>query len=73
MARPAPLTEVQPLPASGSGPLYRQVKRELQRQIESGRYTPGDTLPSESFKVSDPDGIAVDVSARRDQWPSIEL
>ena len=48
MARPAPLAEVQPLPASGSGPLYRQVKRELQRQIESGRYTPGDTLPSES-------------------------
>jgi GntR family transcriptional regulator len=37
-----------PLPASGSGPLYRQVKRELQRLIESSRYTPGDALPSET-------------------------
>jgi GntR family transcriptional regulator len=48
MARAAPLANVSPLPASGSGPLYRQVKRELQRQIETGRYTPGDTLPSET-------------------------
>jgi GntR family transcriptional regulator len=48
MARPLPLSAVSPLPASGSGALYRQVKRELQRQIESGRYTPGDTLPSET-------------------------
>jgi GntR family transcriptional regulator len=43
-----PLSGVSPLPASGTGPLYRQVKRELQRQIECGNYTPGDTLPSES-------------------------
>jgi GntR family transcriptional regulator len=48
MVRAAPLSDVTPLPASGSGPLYRQVKRELQRQIENGRYTPGDTLPSET-------------------------
>jgi GntR family transcriptional regulator len=48
MAKPAPLANVTPLPASGSGTLYRQVKRELQRQIEAGHYTPGDTLPSES-------------------------
>ncbi|MBC5765403.1 GntR family transcriptional regulator [Ramlibacter albus] len=48
MSRALPLADVTPLPASGSGPLYRQVKRELQRQIETGRYTPGDTLPSES-------------------------
>lgn len=34
-------------PAAG-GPLYRQVKRELQRLVESGHYRPGDTLPSES-------------------------
>jgi GntR family transcriptional regulator len=46
--RPPPLARTAPLPASGSGPLYRQVKRELQRQIEAGNYTPGDTLPSES-------------------------
>lgn len=32
----------------GGGPLYRQVKRELQRLVESGQYGPGDTLPSES-------------------------
>jgi GntR family transcriptional regulator len=36
------------LPPSGSGPLYRQVKRALQRLIERGRYAPGDTLPSET-------------------------
>jgi catechol 2,3-dioxygenase-like lactoylglutathione lyase family enzyme len=29
--------------------------------------------PSESFKVSDPDGIVVDVSASRDQWPGVTL
>lgn len=44
---PPALADLTPLPASGSGPLYRQVKRELQRQIECGHYTPGDTLPSE--------------------------
>jgi catechol 2,3-dioxygenase-like lactoylglutathione lyase family enzyme len=27
----------------------------------------------ESFKVADPDGIAVDVSASPDQWPGVEL
>ena len=31
-----------------SGPLFRQAKRELQRVVESGRYGPGETLPSES-------------------------
>ena len=45
---PAPTPELQVLQAAGGGPLYRQVKRELQRLIESGRYQPGDTLPSES-------------------------
>jgi catechol 2,3-dioxygenase-like lactoylglutathione lyase family enzyme len=29
--------------------------------------------PSESFKVSDPDGIVVDVSASRDQWPGVAI
>ena len=42
------LSGIPHLPASGTGPLYRQVKRELQRQIEAGHYTPGDTLPSET-------------------------
>jgi GntR family transcriptional regulator len=36
------------LPPGGSGPLYRQVKRELQRLIERGRYAPGDALPNET-------------------------
>lgn len=30
------------------GPLYRQARRELQRLVESGRYAPGECLPSES-------------------------
>ena len=36
------------LAPAGVGPLYRQVKRELQRLVESGHYGPGDTLPSEA-------------------------
>lgn len=39
---------LQPLAPSASRPLYRQAKRELQRVVESGRYGPGETLPSES-------------------------
>ena len=39
---------LQLLTPSGPGPLYRQAKRELQRVVESGRYGPGDTLPSET-------------------------
>ncbi|HVZ42477.1 MAG TPA: GntR family transcriptional regulator [Ramlibacter sp.] len=46
------------LAASGSGPLYRQVKRELQGLIERGRYAPGDTLPSESV-ISRALGVSV--------------
>jgi catechol 2,3-dioxygenase-like lactoylglutathione lyase family enzyme len=41
--------------------------------IDGGQpYDPA-TPPSESFKVADSDGIAVDVSASRDQWPGVEL
>ncbi len=29
--------------------------------------------PSGSFKVEDPDGIVVDVTASDDQWPGVEL
>jgi GntR family transcriptional regulator len=39
---------LQPLAPSGPGPLYRQARRELQRAVESGRYSPGDLLPSET-------------------------
>ena len=28
-------------------------------------------LPSESFKVEDPDGVVVDVTASDDQWPGV--
>lgn len=28
--------------------------------------------PTESFKVADPDGIVVDVSANPEQWPGVE-
>jgi GntR family transcriptional regulator len=43
-----PTLGLQRLAASGSGPLYRQARRELQRLVESGRYAPGETLPSEA-------------------------
>ncbi|WP_048439006.1 GntR family transcriptional regulator [Caenimonas sp. SL110] len=45
--RPAP-HGLQPIAASGPGPLFRQARRELQRVIESGRYGPGEALPSET-------------------------
>lgn len=37
-----------PLADAGSTPLYRLVKRELLRLVESGRYGPGEALPSEA-------------------------
>jgi GntR family transcriptional regulator len=36
------------LDPGGTGPLYRQARRELQRVVESGRFRPGDMLPSET-------------------------
>lgn len=45
---PLPPAVLQPVTSSSPGPLYRQAKRELQRLVESGRYGPGETLPSES-------------------------
>jgi GntR family transcriptional regulator len=44
----SPSHGLQALAAGPSGPLYRMAKRELQRVVESGRYGPGETLPSES-------------------------
>ncbi|MGE4241850.1 GntR family transcriptional regulator [Ramlibacter sp.] len=57
-----PALHLAPLPASGSGPLYRQVKRELQRLIETGRYTPGDTLPAEGVIA---EGLGVSIGTLR--------
>ena len=48
MKREPTLPAAARLASSGSGPLYRQVKRELQGWIEEGRYVAGDTLPNES-------------------------
>lgn len=39
---------LKPIAATGPGPIYRQVKREIQRVVETGRYGPGETLPSET-------------------------
>lgn len=41
--------------------------------IDGGQAYDPNVMPAESFKVADPDGIAVDVSASRDQWPGVEL
>ncbi|HEX2183948.1 MAG TPA: VOC family protein [Chloroflexota bacterium] len=39
--------------------------------VDGGRaYDPNDP-PSESFKVEDPDGIVVDVTGSRGQWPGV--
>ncbi len=40
--------ELSPLADAGAMPLYRQVKRQLQRVIESGRCPPGQPLPNEA-------------------------
>lgn len=52
----------QALPASGAGPLYRQVKLELQRLVERGAYGPGDTLPSEAVLAG---ALAVSIGTLR--------
>src|SRR5205085_10717706 len=41
--------------------------------VDAGKpYDPA-TPPSKSFKVEDPDGIVVDVTASVDQWPGVRL
>ncbi|MGH8605323.1 MAG: GntR family transcriptional regulator, partial [Gammaproteobacteria bacterium] len=37
-----------PLTGGDAMPLYRQVKRELQKLMEAGHYGPGKPLPSEA-------------------------
>jgi GntR family transcriptional regulator len=62
VTRPTSPHGLEPLGPSAPGPLYRQVKRELQRVVESGRYGPGDTLPSESVIAR---GLGVSIGTLR--------
>jgi catechol 2,3-dioxygenase-like lactoylglutathione lyase family enzyme len=39
--------------------------------VDAGHAPIPGRLPSESFKVADPDGIVVDVTASDDQWPRV--
>jgi catechol 2,3-dioxygenase-like lactoylglutathione lyase family enzyme len=39
--------------------------------VDGGKAYDPDDPPSESFKVEDPDGIVVDVTASREQWPGV--
>ena len=41
--------------------------------VSGGRAYDPSTPPSGSFKVEDPDGIVVDVTASRAQWPGVGL
>ena len=41
--------------------------------VDQGRHYDPDSPPSQSFKVEDPDGIVIDVSATPDQWPGVAL
>ena len=59
---PPSLPGLQALAGAGAGPLYRQAKRELQRLVESGRYGPGDTLPSEAVLAQ---ALAVSIGTLR--------
>jgi catechol 2,3-dioxygenase-like lactoylglutathione lyase family enzyme len=53
--------------------LQAAIGRCLDTGVGQGRpYDPA-SPPSQSFKVEDPDGIVVDVSATPDQWPGVIL
>ena len=41
--------------------------------VDAGRPYDPQQLPAESFKVTDPDGIVVDITASRRQWPGVAL
>jgi catechol 2,3-dioxygenase-like lactoylglutathione lyase family enzyme len=41
--------------------------------VESGQPYDPQRPPTASFKVTDPDGIVVDVTASRTQWPGVQL
>lgn len=58
---PAP-KELSPIADAGGVPLYRQVKRALIKLIECGRYSPGESLPSESMVAK---GLQVSIGTLR--------
>lgn len=39
--------------------------------VDAGKPYMAGTWPAESFKVEDPDGIVVDVTASEEQWPGV--
>lgn len=41
--------------------------------VDTGRPPVPGQWPAESFKVADPDGIVVDVTSSKDQWPGVIL
>jgi catechol 2,3-dioxygenase-like lactoylglutathione lyase family enzyme len=41
--------------------------------VDVGKPYDASSPPSRSFKVEDPDGIVVDVTASEDQWPGVRL
>jgi catechol 2,3-dioxygenase-like lactoylglutathione lyase family enzyme len=41
--------------------------------VDAGHEPVPGEMPSESCKVSDPDGIVVDVTASEEQWPGVRL
>ena len=42
-------------------------------EVDNPRSYDPDSPPARSFKVEDPDGIVVDVTASDDQWPGVGL
>ena len=61
------LLELAALTATGAGPLYRQVKLELQRAIESGRCRLGQALPNETAIARALD-VSVGTLRRAEPW-----
>jgi GntR family transcriptional regulator len=57
-----PPPPLRPLMSEEAMPLYRQVKRELQKLIEAGHYGPGKPLPSEADIAA---GLQVSVGTLR--------
>ena len=41
--------------------------------VDAGKQYDAAVPPAKSFKVEDPDGIVVDVTASADQWPGVRL
>jgi hypothetical protein len=41
--------------------------------VDGGKPYDPNLPPARSFKVEDPDGIVVDITADEEQWPGVEL